>query len=321
MKILLFHPVQLPPSGYGGVERVVWWLSQGLRDLGHEVWVAALEGSELPPGVKLFPVSPNQKSAEVLLGKLPPGIEVVHFHAPPEAGVIEKLGCPSIVTIHGNGDAGEKFPKNSVFISKNHAERHHGQCFVYNGVDPSEFQYEPNKKEHLLFLAKTSWNVKNLSGAVKAILQSERKLKIAGGSRPWALRALAAVHPRLEWLGAIDTERKRNALAEARALFFPVLWAEPFGLVVVEALLSGTPVIGSKRGSLPELVTPDVGYLSNQPEDWVETLNSSRFPWDPAACRDRALKYFHFHRMTEGYLSVYQRVIRGDVLHSVEPYA
>lgn len=321
MKVLLFHPVRLPPNGYGGTERVVWWLAQGLRDSGHEVTVAALEGSELPRGVKLFPVSEHRKSAEILLGKLPQGIEVVHFHAPPENGVMEKLGCPSIVTVHGNGTGGEKFPKNTVFISKNHAQRHHAQAFVYNGVDPSEFRFESVKNDHLLFLAKTSWKVKNLSGAVNAVLQTGRKLEIAGGSRPYSLRALSAVHPRLKWLGSIDSEKKRQALASASALFFPVLWDEPFGLVVIEALLSGTPVIGSKRGSLPELVTTDVGFLSNEPMDWVETLNSARFSWDPAACRDRAMKYFHFHRMTEGYLSVYQRVIRGDVLHSVEPYA
>ena len=109
MKICLFHPKLLPPRDYGGVERVVGWLAKGLAERGHEVWVGALQGSRLPAGVRLLPFTVDKSAAWDLARACPPGMDVVHWMAPPEKGVSEKLPCPALLTVHGNGRPGEEF--------------------------------------------------------------------------------------------------------------------------------------------------------------------------------------------------------------------
>lgn len=331
MKICIFHPTLLPPKHYGGVERVVLWLAKGLVERGHEVWVGALGGSDLPQGVQLLPFVPGRTSASELLRRLPPGIDVVHWMAPPEEGVWAKLPCAGVLTVHGNGKKGEIFPVNTVFLSQDHARRHGAQAFVYNGVDPAEYRFaaSASKEESLLFLSKTSWSVKNLEGAMRICSRAGGELVIAGGNRPWRRRLQAMVSPRYHWEGAVNGAKKAELLAKARALIFPVLWPEPFGLVVVESLMSGTPVLASRKGSLPELLTPEVGELlecPNSPETvqcWIErvrellTIGTSR--WNAEVCRAHAIKHFHYLKMAEGYENAYNRVISGKTMQTSPP--
>jgi glycosyltransferase involved in cell wall biosynthesis len=326
VKILLFHPVLLPPKDYGGVERVVLWLAEGLRDFGHEVTVAALEGSQLPRGVTFLPVSIADRSAESLVSRIPPGTEMVHFHAPPEAGYFRGGVPPSVTTIHGNGKPGEVFAANSIFLSRNHAERHGRKAFVHNGVNPEEFSLAAElgvrKRENSpLFLSKTTLRTKNLRGAMAIARRAGMPLTVAGGNRPLGLR-LRSVFSSGRWLGPISGAAKSRVLAEASALLFPVIWDEPFGLVMVEAMLSGTPVVGSRRGSIPEIVDAASGFVLDLPRDkedidgferWCDALHSAQ-KLDPAGLRKQAIERFSHHRMAESYLEVYKRVIRGEPL-------
>lgn len=331
MRILLFHPVLLPPRNYGGVERMVLWLAQGLRDRGHEVWIAAKKGSELPESVRLLSMSEPEIGAIDLLKKLPPGMDVIHFMAPPEEAVWEKLPCAGVLTVHGNGKPGERFPLNTVFLTQDHALRHGANVFVYNGIDPAEYQFEPElkrKENGYLFLSKTSWKVKNLVGAMRICARANVSLSIAGGSRPIIRRIEAQFRPKMKWIGPVNGKLKAQILAQSRALLFPVLWPEPFGLVVVEALMSGTPVIASKKGSLPELLPPDVGALLESPvsdeteTQWVNFLQEQRNQfWNPERCRSWALEKFHYSQMAEGYEALYKRVIQGEQLHNIHPIA
>jgi glycosyltransferase involved in cell wall biosynthesis len=322
MNILIFHPVHLPPPGYGGVERVVMWLAKGLRERGNQVTVAALEGSTLPPGVTLLPMKPDAKSAKSIWGRLPKGLDLIHFMAPPTEEEVRGIDVPRVLTVHGNGQPGEKYPENSVFLSRDHAERHGGECFVFNGVDPVEFQFNPGAKgRHLLFLSKTSWSVKNLKGAMDLCTAAGVGLKIAGGGRPLHLRARALLTPGFSWCGSVSGAKKAELLSRARALIFPVKWPEPFGLAVIESLISGTPVFASSQGSLPELINPQVGVLCKTREEWLHALSTDGPQFSPEACRDWALRNFHYHRMTEGYEEVYSRVIGGKKLNSKQPAA
>lgn len=334
MKILLFHPVQLPPRDYGGVERMVLWLARGLRDRGHDVWVAAQNGSRLPEGIRLLPISPDGVTAFHLLKVLPLGIDVIHFMAPPEEEIWEVLPCPGVLTVHGNGKPREKYPLNSVFLSRDHASRHSAKVFVYNGIDPSEYCFDPEqkkKKSEYLFLSKTSWKVKNLAGAMRICRKADVSLSIAGGRRPWAKWLEAVMSPKMTWVGPVNGQVKAQLLTAAEALLFPVVWPEPFGLVVVESLISGTPVIASRKGSLSELVPEDVGALLEAPDNaeseiqWVRFLEERKkrnsFFWNPERCRAWALENFHFSRMAEGYEALYKRVIQGEKLHKTHPIA
>lgn len=323
MKIVLFHPTLLPPRDYGGVERVVLWLTEALIELGHEVWVGALRGSELPTGAKLIEFDPENRSAHELLKKLPNAVDVVHFHAPPEDGVISKLPCASLVTIHGNGKIGEVFPVNSIFLTRDHATRHGSQTFVWNGLNPKEFIFDPKgtRNENYLFLSKTSWKVKNLKSAMTWSSKAGSGLSIAGGNRPLGLRLQALLNSKMRWLGPVSGDTKARALSEARGFVFPVKWPEPFGLVVIEALASGTSVLASSLGSLPELVTPDVGRLIPLEDDeaWVSALRLGDWIAPPEACRRRFLDHFTHLHMAQSYLERYAQVIAGHALNPKEP--
>ncbi len=341
MHVVLFHPASLPPRDYGGTERVVLWLAAGLRALGHQVTVAAFAGSQLPPGCQLLAVNDRPYSATELAALLPGDLDVVHFMAPLAAELWASLPWPALVTIHGNGKKGERFPRNTVFLSQNHAKRHQADFFIYNGIDPSEVRFAPqSKQDWFLFLSKTSWSVKNLAGAMRFCRQAQVFLKIAGGERPWHLRLAAGLSRHQQWIGPVSGTVKQTLLSEAKALLFPVLWPEPFGLVVVEALMSGTPVLASSIGSLPELVPPHVGALiepqfatcpwrlqaadeqiawSQWHQQWVEQLTSPRARWEPEACRAWAMQNFHFHQMAQAYEKAYRQVLAGQPLQAIPP--
>jgi glycosyltransferase involved in cell wall biosynthesis len=311
MKIVLHHPVLLPAKHYGGVERVVIWLARGLRDLGHTVSVVAREGSQLPSGVELIAVTSDQTGLEGNWRKrLPTSVDCVHFMAPvAQANAMENLKFPYLLTIHGNGKPGEVFPINTCFLSRDHAVRHHRDWFVYNGLDPEEYQSTLwERRENFLFLSKTSWPVKNLSGAMRLCSQADVGLDIAGGSGPWGLRLRALFDSQKRWIGPVNDRQKRDVLSRSRGLVFPILWDEPFGLVMVEALLSGAPVYGSPRGSVPEIIDrPEFGRVIGSSEEWISALQTKAL-FDPEACRRMAIERFHFHRMTESYLELYRKV-------------
>lgn len=318
MKVLLFHPTLLPPKDYGGVERVVLWLAKGLLERGHDVMIAAHQGSELPPGVRLLPMNPNESGECSLLGRIPAGTDVIHFMAPVSEDYLGELPCPGLVTVHGNGKPGEVYPKNSVFLTRDHAVRHGRDAFVWNGLDPDELLFDPARKgKDFLFLSRTGWRVKNVRGAIRMCRQAGVRLQVAGGHRPWRVRLASRIRSdRVTWVGPVNGERKADLLASAKALVFPVLWDEPFGLVVVEALMSGTPVLGMRRGSLPELVPETVGALMSGEDDenWQKWLSMERLPWEPEACRAWALRNFHYRRMAEDYEKVYRKLSAGEEL-------
>lgn len=325
MKIVLFHPSRLPPPDYGGTERVTLWLAEGLRERGHSVWIAADPGSVLPEGIGLIEIPPENRSATSLQGRMPAGIDCVHFMAAPRVDEIGFLDCAWMSTIHGNGQPGEVFPKNTVFLSADHAARHGRKSFVHNGLNPREFTFNPVPRQSTngaLFLSRTHWKVKNLRGAMRLCRRAGLGLHIAGGHRPFSLRLLAALWGQ-KWWGPVSGERKARLFSAAQALVFPILWPEPFGLVIIEALISGTPVLASRLGSLPEILTPDCGRLLPMPDtveaeaEWIDALARLRtgaLKFDPEACRARALSHFTHLKMAENYEGLYRKVIAGETL-------
>ena len=184
MKVVLHHPVRLPPKDYGGVERVVLWLARGLLESGVQVSIVAEAGSVLPRGAELIPAEDG--SGAPWFERMGRSVDLVHFMAPPGERDWDAFEGPKLLTVHGNGKSGEKFPQNTVFLSEDHARRHGGSVFVYNGLDPSEYRFLPSraKSDWFLFLSKTSWSVKNLGGAMRMASKADVSLKIAGGGRP-----------------------------------------------------------------------------------------------------------------------------------------
>jgi len=304
MRIALVHNAKLPVFGYGGTERVVTWLAKGLSEAGIDVILAAAPGSQNPYGEVAFP--DFSKPVET---QIPSADLFHHFVTPPYEPEV-----PYLVTIGGNGQMGETFLPNTAFVSRNHAQRHGADAFVYNGVDPDEYLFRVDKQDYLVFLAKAAWRVKNVSGAIRMARAKKRPLKILGGTNWNPFRR------GVQWKGMVGGKEKAELVSGARALLFPVIWNEPFGIAVVEALVSGTPVIASRRGSLPELLTRDVGFLCEKESEFIDAID--RLPEiSPDRCREWALDKFHYRKMTDAYLKLYEEILKGQPINSRVPQA
>jgi glycosyltransferase involved in cell wall biosynthesis len=303
MKVALVHDAHFPVWAYGGTERVVWWLAKGLAERGVQVILAGKPGSTCPfaetPAVDLsLPVEDQV-----------PGLDVVHHFVTPAV----EPAIPHVVTIGGNGQPGETYLTNTAFVSRNHAERHGATCYVHNGVDPADYEYGERKDPSLLFLAKASWKVKNVRGAIRLARRASRPLNIVGGQR-WLFKRWRGTR----WCGMLGGRAKASVIARSAALLFPVLWDEPFGLAVIEAMVSGTPVLATPFGSLPELVAPQTGQLCRSDEEFLSAL-SALDRYRPAECRDWALAHFSYGRMADRYLDLYRTVIGGQRLNAAAP--
>ena len=117
----------------------------------------------------------------------------------------------------------------------------------------------------------------------------------------------------VRYVGKVGGTRKTELLAGARAFWMPALWDEPFGITLIEALVSGTPVLGTRRGSLPEIVSPDVGALGDTLDELVE-LRARLDAIDPEACRAHVERHFTHHAMAEGYLRMFRAYLATGVL-------
>ncbi len=299
------HDTQLPVLKYGGTERVLGWLAKGLTELGVSVTLACRKGSHLAP-LNVLGID----FSKPLVPQLPPA-DLYHFFATPK----EAIEMPHLVTIQGNGKSGEVFLNNTVFLCRNHAERHGATAYVPNGLDPSESIYSEKKCRDLLFLAKASWRVKNVKGAIRIARQAQRPLQILGGNHlmaPWYRLQ------RIYWRGMVGGAAKSETVAASAGLLFPVVWHEPFGIAVIEALVSGTPVLGTPFGSLPELIPPHVGQICRSESEFVEAAaNLGRF--SPKACREWVLTNFDYRLMAKRYVEKYEQVLAGETLNLATP--
>ncbi len=305
LRIGLYFDGPLPVRKYGGTERVIVWLARGLRELGHDPVILAREGTRLDA----LPV--HELSPDTIRGmthdpdfrfdpSIPDGIEVIHFHS----ATAGRLDLPHLTTIHGNARPG-RFGADHVFVSRDHMVRMWGRHFVHNGIDPADYEFRRDKGTDLLFLGLASRRVKGVDRAIRIARKANRRLRIAGGWRP-------SLDSRIRWAGMVDNERKRELLSDACALLNPIRWQEPFGLVVVEALVSGTPVIASPLGAMNELLTPQVGALCEDDASFLAAIERIG-EWSPDACRQRVLDHFTHTIMAENYLRLYRRAIDGTL--------
>ncbi|HEU4570358.1 MAG TPA: glycosyltransferase [Gemmatimonadales bacterium] len=302
MHIALYHWGQLPPAEYGGTERVVTWLSRGLAELGHAVTVVAGRGSRLP-WARVVEVEPRAAQAPDfdLRPLLPAGLDVLLASAP----LRRDPGLPWVFHLHGNSRPGVVRPPNTVYLSADHARRHGAVAYVHNGLDPAELTFRAVKEGYDLFLGRLH-AIKGWRWAVQGCRRSGRRLVVAGGWRPSLRRGL-------RFVGSVGGARKAELLAGARLLWMPALWDEPFGLTLIEALASGTPVLGTRRGALPEIVTPDVGRLGETLDELVAAADAAARA-EPEACRDRVMRHFHYRVMAAGHLRMLTAYLRDGVL-------
>jgi Glycosyl transferases group 1 len=297
MHVALYTHSRLPVRGYGGTQRVVVWLARGLAQLGHRVTLIAPAGSAVPEAslVALDPREVTRPGFDVS-PHVPADADLLHAHTPLTTAPQQ----PHVFTLHGNRRIWEPATPNTIFLSRDHARRHGGAAFVYNGVDPADFVFREEKAAYDLFLGRLH-SAKGYRWAIEGAKLADKRLVVAGGWRP-------SVRPSLRFVGSVDGQRKAALLANAQCLWMPALWDEPFGLTLVEGMMSGTPVLGTRRGALPEVVSPETGALGDTLEDLVR-LRATIDRLDPAACRARAERWFSHLRMAQEYVRMYRHYL------------
>ncbi len=303
MHIAIASHHRLPVTGYGGTERVVVALVRGLVALGHRVTLIAATGTRVPEAhVVETPPKRLRDPTIDLVTLCPADTDVLHAHFP-----VRRLpsGPPFLQTIHGNLKAGEAPLPHAVYLSKNHATRHGATAFVYDGLDPSEFVFRDRKDDYDLFIGRLH-SAKGYHWAIEGAKRTGRRLLLAGGWRPTFAR-------KIKFVGEVDGKEKADLLAGARCLWMPALWDEPFGLTTIEALFSGTPVVATRRGALPEVLTDKVGALGDTLDELIEasrTIDTRT----PQACRAHAERWFTHIAHAESYVRVYEHLIKtGDL--------
>ncbi|MGV3706991.1 MAG: glycosyltransferase [Arcticibacter sp.] len=312
MNILIVSDSKIPAFLYGGTERIIWWLGKELVALGHQVTYLVKAGSECPFAKVII-----RNAAVPIEEQVPEETDVVHF----QHAVEDFTARPYIATIHGNYGADTVFPVNSVFISKNHAERHQASAYVYNGIDAAEYGLPDFrvKRDYFHFLGKAAWRIKNVKGAIAVASAAGERLEVLGGSR-LNLKMGFRFTPNLNvrFRGMVGGEVKNAYLKASKGLIFPVRWHEPFGLALVESLYFGCPVFGTPYGSLPEIVTDGVGVLTNSARELTEAVRNVNM-FDRKACYEYVCDRFLANSMARGYLQMYERVLNGEQLNVIRP--
>lgn len=335
----------LPPTGYGGIEAMAAVLVDALVQAGHEVTVIGvgrpgtagdfIATSGVPKPARVGNAGPEVLHASRTAGLLQHlDVDVVHDHStagPLQAGL---RAAPTVVTAHGpvTGENGQYYRAiggtvHLVAISaaqRAQAPDLNWSGLVHNAVRTDDYPDARRKQDYVLYLGRLSQE-KGAHLAIDAARAAGRPLVLAGpcnkpDDREYFERE---VRPRLgpdaEWIGEAGFAAKVALLANARCLLFPIEWEEPFGMVMIEAMACGTPVVALRRGSVPEIIVDGVtGFVRDRPDELAEAIRAvDRL--DPLACRRRVRREFDTSKMAAGYEAIYRQVAksRGPHLESL----
>ncbi len=336
MRIAILSPpwFAVPPSGYGGIEWVVSLLSDGLADAGHEVTLFASGDSRTKAKLAaVFETAPSE-----LIGKTMPDLrhalacferadefDVINDHSGPLSFALGGLvATPVLHTVHGplDGEPGRiyeglaKLAPQVGLISISLNQRRPkpelnwaGNCF--NALDLQLYPCKPHRGDYLLFLGRMSPD-KGAHRAIAVAMESGMPLKLAGKKQDPKERRYfeELVQPHLseeiEYLGEVSHGEKVELLQNARATLFPIEWEEPFGLVMIESMACGTPVIATRRGAVPEVIEDGrSGIIVDDYREMPAALERGD-ALDPLECRRYVEERFAPRRMVEAYLAVYE---------------
>jgi len=338
VKIGIIAPpwVPVPPVSYGGTELIVDMLARGLDFAGHEVVLFTTGDSTCPVPMKyLLENSEGMKMGDMLIEighslaayEQITDVDIIHDHT--VIGPLCSTGqtdIPVVTTNHGpfqdntmgfwKGVSNRDIP--IISISNDQASHADDQIniskVIHHGIDSQRIPTGNGGGGYLACLGRMAKD-KGIHIAASVARQAGKKLLIAAKMREpleheyFETMVKPLLGDGIEYLGELNTKDKFELLADAEGLLNPIQWAEPFGLVMIEALASGTPVIASPIGAAPEIVTNGLtGFLCNDESEMVEAI-SNLDQIDRAACRWEAENTFSMKRMVQDHIDFYQQVI------------
>jgi glycosyltransferase involved in cell wall biosynthesis len=324
--------VAVPPTRYGGTELMIAELTEGLVERGHDVTLFGTGDSTTPAELRSlyekaqWPPNFLQDANHVswaMQQVYDEDFDVVHANSAGALIFTRITSRPPVVyTIHHTRDEDlssfySYFPDvHYVAISHDQAERESGvRCahVVHHGLDPAKYQWREQPGDYVCFVARFA-RVKGPHTAIDVAGDAGVPIRVAGEAHHVdAAFNEHEVAPRLHRahvtaLGSIGMAEKVPLLRDSRALLAPIEWDEPFGLALIEAMLSGCPVVAFPRGSVPELVEEGVtGFLARDRREMAEIIRAGGplDDFDRRRCRERAVERFGRDRMVEEYESVY----------------
>ncbi|MDQ6727748.1 MAG: glycosyltransferase family 4 protein [Actinomycetota bacterium] len=339
MRIAEIAPVwvSVPPPSYGGIELVVALVADGLVDRGHDVTLFATGGSKtkgtlvtpIPetPDLAKMGVSFTDDLVHTLTAYLHAGdFDVIHDHSGfgPAFGALLNGTPPVVRTLHGPwSDAARRFHAaldgrvHLVAISESQKSLNTDLDYagvVHNGIDLGVYPYRDAKEDFLLFLGRCNPE-KGPEVAVEVAKRAGKHLKmVVKRAEPAEIQYWERiVEPRLtgdeELLWEVSHEEKVDLLARAQGTLCTIQWPEPFGLVMIESMACGTPVIVPPMGAAPELVVDGVtGFIRTDIDEMVEAVGRLG-ELSPEACRARVADNFTAEVMVSGYEKVFEQVV------------
>ena len=338
MRIAQVSPLfeSVPPKYYGGTERVVSYLTEELVRQGHEVTLYA-SGDSITRARLLAPCRRSLRLDETcidqlahhilmleLVGKDAAAYDLIHYHVDYlHFPLSRRLNVPHLTTLHGRLDLPDLVPLYCEFtdmplVSISDAQREplprvNWQATVYHGLPRDLYRFREQPGKYLAFLGRISPE-KRVDRAIEIAQRIGMPLRIAAKVDSVDREYFAeTIRPKLngpyvEYLGEIGDGEKDDLLGGACALIFPIDWPEPFGLVMIEALACGTPVIAYERGSVSEVLEDGVtGFIVTGLEDAVKAAERVA-QLDRRRCRAVFEERFTAERMARNYVGIYERV-------------
>jgi glycosyltransferase involved in cell wall biosynthesis len=346
MRIAEVSPLyeRVPPRLYGGTERIVSYLTEELVRQGHQVTLFAsgdsITTAELAPccdeALRLNPHCVDPLAHHVLmLEKVFSRVDdfdVIHFHCDYlHFPLSRRFGKPHVTTLHGRLDLPdlphiyEEFDEMPV-VSISDAQRDplpwlNWQGTVHHGLPPDLYPFCDQPGDYLAFLGRVSPE-KGVDRAIEIARRARRPLRIAAkvdrADQKYFEKVIEPLlrQSHVEFLGEIGESEKPAFLGQARALLFPVDWPEPFGLVMIEALACGTPVVAFRRGSVPEVLdNAQTGFICDTIDEAVEAVGQIE-QLSRRRCRQTFEERFTAARMASDYLKIFQKQLEAGSHHA-----